>query len=90
MNGEKIQVDSQVIKKIRDRLNLSQEGMAELLQTDRARLSKIERGLETPDWLVKFAALSELLHRSGLSWHDVILDLPDNLGVSEKPEDYKV
>jgi transcriptional regulator with XRE-family HTH domain len=80
--------NNKVIKTIRDKLNLSQKEMADLLSTEQSRLSKIERGKHTPDWLVKFATLARLLNDAGLSWEDVILDLPDNLAVSEDKGEY--
>jgi transcriptional regulator with XRE-family HTH domain len=88
--SKKQAINSKVIKQIRQKLNISQEKMAEILETDRGRLSKVERGLETPDWLIKFAALSYLLHESGMSWNDVIMTLPDpSPRASEKPTEYK-
>jgi transcriptional regulator with XRE-family HTH domain len=78
MDGEKNQaVNNKVIKSIRQRIGLSQEQLAARLETSRGRLSSIERGLETPDWLIKFAVLSKLLHEAGLSWEDVIMEFPE-------------
>jgi transcriptional regulator with XRE-family HTH domain len=82
-------VNSEMLKAVRKKLGLSQKKMAALLKTDDSLLSKIERGVETPDWLVKFAVLSKLVHDSGLSWEDVILELPDfSPRAAEKGGDY--
>jgi transcriptional regulator with XRE-family HTH domain len=92
MCGEKNQaINNRVIKRIRDKIGLSQEQLAAQLETSRGRLSNIERGLETPDWLVKFAVLSKLLHEAGFSWEDVIMELPDfNPRAAEDGGDYNV
>lgn len=70
-------IDTKVIKTIRERLGLSQGEVAKRLQTEQARISKAERGLETPEWLVKFALMAKLLHEAGLSWEDVIMEFPE-------------
>jgi predicted transcriptional regulator len=73
---QKQDVDRAMLKKVRKQLGLSQKDMASLLKTDDSLLSKIERGQETPDWLVRFAVLSKLVHDSGFTWEDVIMEFP--------------
>jgi transcriptional regulator with XRE-family HTH domain len=88
---EKQAPNNKVIKEIRTKLNLSQAAMAEILDTEQSWLSKVERGLETPDWLIKFARLSHLLNQAGLSWEDVVISFPAPVDrVAEEPEKYKV
>jgi len=70
-----------MIKVVRKKLGLSQKEMAKLLKTDDSLLSKIERGKVTPDWLFRFAMLSSLMARAGISWEDIIMDIPDNTNV---------
>ena len=72
-------IDSKVLKKIRERLGLSQGEVAKRLQTEQARISKAERGLETPEWLVKFALMAKLLHEAGMSWEDVMMEFPESV-----------
>lgn len=75
--GKNQTLDSKVLKKIRDRLGISQGEVADRLQTDRARISKAERGIETPEWLIKFALMAKLLHEAGMSWEDVVIEFPE-------------
>jgi transcriptional regulator with XRE-family HTH domain len=75
--AENQQIDSRVLKTIRDKLGISQEEVANRLQTERARISKAERGLETPEWLIKFALMAKLLHEAGMTWEDVIMEFPE-------------
>lgn len=90
MYGTKNQaLNNKVIKTIRDKLNLSQKEMAEILSTEQSRLSKIERGKHTPDWLVKFALLAKLLHDADMSWEDVVIEMPDPIS-REKSGEYIV
>lgn len=87
---EKQQVNNKVIKNIRESLGMSQKDFAKMLGTDNSRLSKIERGEHTPDWLLKFALLARLLHETGMSWEDVVMEFPDPAPrVSESPGEYK-
>jgi transcriptional regulator with XRE-family HTH domain len=86
---QKQALNSKVIKQIREKLNISQEKMADTLDMDRARLSKIERGLETPEWLKKFAQLSKMLHQAGMTWEDVVIEFPEPMA-REKPGEYIV
>jgi transcriptional regulator with XRE-family HTH domain len=80
--------NNKVLKTIRGRLGLSQKQLADILSTEQSRLSKIERGKDTPDWLVKFATLAKLVNDAGLSWEDVIMELPDPR-VSEDKGEYR-
>lgn len=70
-------INNEMLKLVRTKLGLSQKAMAALLKTDDSLVSKIERGVETPDWLIRFAVLSKLVRDSGVSWEDVIMDLPE-------------
>ena len=92
---EKQGLNNQVIKTIRTKLNLSQQEMAALLGTERGWLSKVERGLETPDWLTKFAVLLRLLNEAGLTWEDVVMEFPEPVSsraamARESSAEYKV
>ena len=64
-------------KELRTKLKLTQETVAERLGTDQANISKLERGIEVPDWLVKAIQLHRLLTQAGYSLDDLILSLPD-------------
>lgn len=76
-------------KEVRTKLKLSQESVAERLGTDQANISKLERGIEIPDWLVKAIQLHRLLDQAGYSLDDLILALPDPpLSVAEDGADY--
>ena len=86
--AEKQQVNNRVIRKIRESLGINQKDFAKMLGTDNSRLSKIERGEHTPEWLLKFALLSRLLHESGMTWEDVVMELPE-LRVSEDGGEYR-
>ena len=81
-------LNNKVIKEIRTKLNLSQKQMADALGTERGWLSKVERGQVTPDWLIKFAVLSKLLHDAGLSWEDVVMEFPESARVKEPSGEY--
>lgn len=65
------------LKEIREKLNLTQDEMAEILGTKRARVSYMERGVEVPDWLKKAISLNRLLESAGYTFNDLILSLPD-------------
>ena len=83
--------NNKVIKLIRTKLDLSQKEMAEILGTERGWLSKVERGLETPDWLIKFAVLLRMLNDAGLSYEDVVMEFPEpNPRAAESPGKYQV
>lgn len=71
------QVDSKMLKVVRDKLGISQEEMGRRLGVHRPDISRIERGIEVPDWLIRFAALSKILHEAGYSWEDVIMEFPE-------------
>lgn len=80
-----------MLKVVRDKLGMNQEELGKRLGVHRPDVSKIERGLETPDWLLKFAALSTLLHEAGMSWEDVIMSFPEsNATATEKAGEYNV
>lgn len=81
-------IDSKVLKKIREKLGMSQVEVAKRLQTEQARISKVERGLETPDWLVKFALLAKLLHEAGMSWEDVVMEFPEPMVMESEGAKY--
>lgn len=65
------------LKEVRKKLNLTQDEMAAILGTERARVSKIERGLYVPDWLGRAITLHRLLEKAGYTLNDLILSLPD-------------
>jgi DNA-binding XRE family transcriptional regulator len=65
------------LKQLREKLDLTQDQVAEVLGTKRHRVSKMERGVEIPDWLFKAIALNRLLEKAGLSFNDLLLSLPD-------------
>lgn len=81
-------VNNKVIKNIRKKLGLSQKELAEMLDSEQSWLSKVERGLETPDWLIKFAVLSRLLHESEMSWEDVVMSFPEPQRAREGSGEY--
>jgi transcriptional regulator with XRE-family HTH domain len=84
-------INNKVLKEIRLSLGLSQEQLAKRLGTDQSYLAKIEKGQVTPSWMIKFVALAQLLHQSGKSWEDVIMEFPEvNPRVAEKGGDYNV
>jgi transcriptional regulator with XRE-family HTH domain len=88
---EKQPINNKVLKEIRDSLGLSQEQLAKKLGTDQSYLAKIEKGQVTPGWLIKFVALAQLLHQSGKSWEDVIIEFPDvSPRAAEDGGDYNV
>jgi DNA-binding XRE family transcriptional regulator len=66
------------LKEIRDRLDLTQGELAELLGTKQSNISALERGKEIPDWLIKAIQLHRLLSRAGYCLDDLILSLPDH------------
>jgi transcriptional regulator with XRE-family HTH domain len=70
-------VNPKMIKALRKKLDLSQQEIAFLLDSERAEISKVERGLTTPNWLVKFVTLSRLLAEAGMTWEDVIMEFPE-------------
>jgi transcriptional regulator with XRE-family HTH domain len=89
MNGEKKQsIRNAVIKDVREKLGISQQELAEQMGISRGRLSNVERGLETPDWLIKFAVLYRLLHESEMSWDDVVMSFPEPQKLREEAAEY--
>lgn len=74
---EKQSINPRMLKTVRERTGLSQSQIGSVLGCHQTDISRIERGVETPDWLVKFIQLSRLLDKAGLTWEDVILDLPE-------------
>jgi DNA-binding XRE family transcriptional regulator len=76
---------------VRQKIGLNQSQIAKALGCHQTDISRIERGVETPDWLLKFAALSTLLHQAGMSWEDVIMSFPEsNAAATEKSGEYNV
>ena len=71
---------------------MSQRDMAQLLGTEQSWLSKAERGVVTPDWLLKFALLMKLARDAGLDFEDVALDFPEPVSsmARESGAEYKV
>jgi DNA-binding XRE family transcriptional regulator len=70
-------LNPKMLKVVRDRLGINQEELGRRLGVHRPDISKIERGLETPDWLLKFVMLSKVLTEAGMSWEDVIMEFPE-------------
>lgn len=86
---EKQSIDNKVLKQIREELNMSQAEFAARLGTDQSKLSKIERGVLTPPWLIKFIALSKMVEETGKTWQDILLDSsPPTLRTAEKTAKY--
>ena len=74
---EKQSINPRMLKLVRERTGLSQSEIGSFLGCHRTDISRIERGIETPDWLVKFVMLSKLLTDAGMSWEDVIMEFPE-------------
>jgi DNA-binding XRE family transcriptional regulator len=81
MNQQKYQpnqlIDPKVIKELRDKLDLKQSEMAEIIGCNRSELSLIENGKLIPDWLERFIRLSRLMSEAGYSWEDVVMKFPE-------------
>lgn len=78
-----------MLRAIRKKLGISQEEMAKKLGCHQAAISRIERGTETPEWLLKFAVLSKMASEASFSWEDIIMDNPPpTLRTAEKPAKY--
>lgn len=89
---EKQSINPRMLKTVRERTGLSQTEIGSVLGCHRTAISRIERGVETPDWLVKFIQLSRLLDKAGLTWEDVIMDLPEvaTLRAAESSSEYQI
>jgi transcriptional regulator with XRE-family HTH domain len=88
--NEKQSIDSRMLKIVRDRTGLSQSAIGAALGCHQSDISRIERGLDTPDWLIKFVRLARLLEKTDLTWKDLALDsAPPTLRTAEKPGEYK-
>jgi transcriptional regulator with XRE-family HTH domain len=92
METDKVQaVNPKMLKLVRDRTGMSQLELAERLGCKQPDISKIERGLEVPDWLIRFAKLAAVLDQAKMSWEDVIMEFPEQpLRTAEKGGDYNV
>jgi DNA-binding XRE family transcriptional regulator len=87
---KKQHVNAKMLKAVRDKLGINQDEMGRRLGVHRPDISKIERGLETPDWLFKFAALAKALHDAGMTWEDVVMNFPEPVDrVAEESGKYK-
>lgn len=82
------------LKEVRKKLKLTQDDVAAILDTKRARVSNIERGVEIPDWLKKAIALNKLLESAGYTFNDLLLALPDPddrpVRLTEKRGEYRI
>jgi transcriptional regulator with XRE-family HTH domain len=87
--SRKQSVNPKMLKLLRERTGMTQKELAEYLGVARPDISKIERGLKTPDWLVRFALLAEKMDQAKITWEDAIMELPDfSPRVAEKGGDY--
>jgi DNA-binding XRE family transcriptional regulator len=77
------QVNAKMLKVVRGRLGMNQEELGQRLGVHRPDISKIERGIETPEWLIKFVLMAKLLQEANMSWEDVVMEFPDQCGTEK-------
>ena len=88
-SGKKQSINNEMLKVIRKKLGLTQPELGKKLGCHFSDISKVERGQVTPDWLIKFGVLLQLLNDAGLTYEDVVMEFPEPMALREEGEKYK-